>query len=151
MTQLSNQFAQTTEKGMLSPSFGGVEAGFNCQVVTGEATALVAAQPVKLSTGVGNTILVTAITAVTDKVFGFIPNNVKTDSYDALDTVKVSTQGSVMIMQASAAIARGATVEAIIAGQKVVTKTTGTALGTALDAATADGDLIRVAITTIGQ
>ncbi len=151
MSQLSNQFSQTTEKGMLTPSYGGVEASFNAQVVSTETTALVPAQPVKLSDTASGQMVVTAITAVTDSVFGFIPLNVRIDSYAALDNVKIATSGSVMMMEASAAIARGATVEAIIAGQKVVTKTTGTALGTALDKATADGDLIRVAITTIGQ
>ena len=151
MAQLSNQFSQTTEKGVLSPSFGGVDASVNCQVVSTEATALVPAQPVKLSDTASGTIVVTAITATTDKVFGFIPNNVKKDSYPALDMVKVATSGSIMIMEASAAIARGATVEPVIAGQKVATKTTGTSIGTALDKATASGDLIRVAITTIGQ
>jgi hypothetical protein len=53
-----------------------------------------------------------------------------------------------MFMEASAAIARGADLEIVPTGVKVVTKTTGTSIGRALDKATADGDLIRVLIKT---
>ena len=52
-------------------------------------------------------------------------------------------------MEASAAIARGATLEIEPSGEKVVTRTTGTVIGRALDKASADGDLIRVLISTL--
>jgi hypothetical protein len=52
-------------------------------------------------------------------------------------------------MEASAAIARGASVEIVPTGIKVATLTTGTLVGVALDKAAANGDLIRVAIKVL--
>lgn len=150
MTQLSNQFGITPEKGMVALSNGGVEASFHCQVATNEATALVPGQAVKLVDVAGKTLRVTAVTATTDAVFGFVTKSVKTDTFAADDFLQISTNGSVILMEASAAIARGAAVEVVLAGQKVATKTTGTTVGVALDKAAADGDLIRVAITANG-
>jgi hypothetical protein len=51
-------------------------------------------------------------------------------------------------MEASAAIARGADLEIVPTGNKVVTQSTGTSIGRALDQAAADGDLIRVLVKT---
>ena len=151
MTQNSNQFAQSTEKGLLSPTNGSVDAGFSCQVVTGESTALVHAQAVKFSDTASKTITITAATANTDKIFGFLAYDVKKTSYKAQELVKVFTDGACMTMEAGAAIARGAAVQIVPTGQKVITKASGTTIGTVLDKATADGDLVRVLITTNGQ
>jgi hypothetical protein len=145
MTQSPNQFAQTAEKGQLTldPNW----ATLNCQVDSGEAGTLLQAQPVVGVDVAGAQIPVEAIAAITDPIFGFIPYSVKTNEYVALDQVKIAKDGDIMHMEASAAIARFAELEVVIAGVKVATQATGTTIGVALDKAAADGDLIRVLIT----
>lgn len=145
MTQTSNQFAMSAEKGQLTldPNW----ATLNTQVSVNEAGTLVAGQAVTIEDAAGAQIPVEAATATTDAIFGFVTYNVRTDSYSAEDQVKIAKNGDVMWMEAGAAIARGADLEAVITGQKVQTQATGTTIGTALDKAAADGDLIRVLIT----
>ena len=144
MTQNPNQFALTAEKGQLTldPNWDTL----NCQVSVNQGAALVVGQAVLIEDAAGGQIPVTAIAAVGNDIFGFVAYNVRTDSYKALDNVKIARKGDVMLMEASAAIARGADLEVIISGNKVVTQTSGTTIGKALDKAAADGDLIRVEI-----
>lgn len=145
MTQQLNQFAQTPEKGQLTldPNWNTL----NCVVSANQATPLAPAQAVLIEDATGAAIPVTDIAAVGDAIFGFVTYNTRTDTYNALDSVKIARKGDVMLMEASAAIARGADVEVVIAGNKVATRTAGTIVGKALDKAAADGDLIRVEIT----
>lgn len=146
MAQLANQFAPTAEKGQLTLDHN--FNVFNCVVSANQATALVPGQAVLIEDAAGAAIPVTDIAAITDAVFGFVTYNVRTDSYSAGDEVKIAKSGTVMRMEASAAIARGAEVMVVISGNKVATKTsTNTTIGRALDKAAADGDLIRVLIT----
>lgn len=67
------------------------------------------------------------------------------------DIISVAKFGAVVFMEASAAILRGASVALVLAtpGQ-VVTTTTETAFGKALDKASAAGDLIRIEILSQG-
>lgn len=147
MTQLSNQFAMTPEKGMVALSHGGTEMSYYCQVADDESTALVPAQAVKLVDVAGKTIRVTAATAASDETFGFVAKSVKRDDFKADEILQVARTGSVIMMEASAAIARGASVMIVVSGQKVATQTAGNkVVGIALDKAAADGDLIRVEI-----
>jgi hypothetical protein len=143
MSLISNSFTIDPIKGQLTsdPNFD----TFSCQVDTDESGTLVPAQPVVLVDAAGDQIPVEAISAVDDAIFGFIPANFKINEYEALDQVKIVRRG-VMFMEASAAIARGADVEVVISGTKVATQSSGTTIGTALDKAAADGDLIRVLI-----
>lgn len=145
MTQTSNQFAMSAEKGQLTldPNW----ATLNTQVSVNEAGTLVAGQAVTIEDAAGAQIPVLAAAATTDAIFGFVTYNVRTDSYSAQDQAKIAKNGDVMYMEAGAAIARGADLEAVITGSKVQTQATGTTIGTALDKAAADGDLIRVLIT----
>ena len=149
--QLSNQFAMTSEKGLLSLTYGSTEAVIKCQVVSTEATALVAGQAVKLSDTLSKTIEVTAVTVTTNAVFGIVVYDIKSSSKSAKDMLDIAINGSVVLMEAGAAIARGAKLEYTVVGQKVATQATGTTIGTALDKAAASGDLVRVLITTNGQ
>lgn len=145
MVQLSNQFAPKVEKGQLTLDRNG--NSLNCVVSANQATALVPAQAVLIEDATGDAIPVTDIAAITDAVFGFVTYNTRTDSYSAGDMVKIAKAGDVMVMEASAAISRGAQVMVVISGNKVATKTsTNTTIGIALDKAAADGDLIRVLI-----
>jgi len=145
MVQLQNQFIQTPEKGQLTldPNW----SSLNVQVSTNEAATLVPGQAVLIEDAVGKQIPVVKAALTTDAIFGFVTFNVRTDEYVALDQVKVAKTNDIMLMEASAAIARGASLEYVVTGQKVATKATGTTIGVALDKAAADGDLIRVLIT----
>ncbi len=145
MTQLSNQLGFTPEKGLISgaPSWDAL----SCLVSENEAGTLVAGQAVVLEDAAGKQIPVLAATATTDAIFGFVPHNVKTDSYSALDQVKVSKANDIIYLEANAAIARGAELEVVITGSRVQTQATGTTIGVALDKAAAAGDLIRVLLS----
>lgn len=144
MTQTSNQFQTSPEKGALTLDQNW--STLNAQVAAGTAD-LTVGQAVLIKDVGGPQIPVEEIAAVTDKIFGFVTYNVRTETYAAQDSVKIAKNGDVMIMEASAAIARGALLEVIISGNRVVTKTSGTTIGQALDKAAADGDFIRVLIT----
>lgn len=89
-----------------------------------------------------------------DDCFGFINYDIKSVSFNVGDKVEISVlQGNVMYMTASAAITQNAKVAQVISlgNPQVVTATTGMMIvGRALDAATAAGQLIRVAIILPG-
>ena len=143
MTQNPNQFKQSVEKGQLdlhlNPNI------IPCQIDTSETGTLVPGQKVKLIDSAGGVPKVVAITADTDEIFGVIPYIVKKSQFVAGDRVEIASEGSVIYLEASAAIARGAKVMPVITGQKVATATAGkTLVGYAFDKAAQDGDLIRV-------
>tara|TARA_R110000851_G_scaffold306239_5_gene464510 strand:- start:4073 stop:4519 length:447 start_codon:yes stop_codon:yes gene_type:complete len=146
MTQTSNQFNLNVNKGELTAVYGGTPASMNAVVGASEASPIVPAQAVKLKDVAGAGIVITAVTATTDAVYGFVPYSLKTSSYLSEDNLKVSGDEAVMHMEAGAAIARGAELEFVVTGSKVQTQATGTVVGIALDKATADGDIIRVQI-----
>lgn len=83
----------------------------------------------------------------TDAIEGVIVQSTQQGKFQPEDIVEVAGKGAVVIMEASAAVLRGASVALVLAtpGQ-VVTRTTETILGVSLDKATALGDLIRVRI-----
>jgi len=144
MALTSNSFNITPVKGQLTldPNFNTL----SCQIDLSETATLVAGQAVLIKDVVSGQIPVEEIAAITNAIFGFIPLNFKTNEYEAGDQVKVARTGAIMFMEASAAIARGASVEVVISGNKVATQSSGTTIGIALDKAAADGDLIRVEI-----
>lgn len=143
MTLSTNQFAQTNSQGTRDlPMFGNV---FSFQVDAAQATDLVAGQAVKMATTAGGVPKVLSLAADTDAPVGFIIRNFKDASYSAGDYVEVAYQGTVLWMTAGALIARGAKLQTVNATVKVITNAgTNPVVGWALDAAAADGDLIRV-------
>ena len=148
MTQSLNQIRPTSEKGMLDLAINWNL--FDCRIDPASVADLSNANgfAVKIVDVAGKSIIVDLATAATDDIFGFIPYEVKTNTYAAGDFLRVASLFGVMKMEASAAIARGADLEILPAGNKVVTQSTGTSIGRALDKAAADGDLIRVLIKT---
>lgn len=141
----SNTFQQVAVKGQLTlaQNFN----TFSCVVDASEATPLVAGQAVKIKDIAGDVITVTAA-AATDKIFGFIPHNVKKESYEANEMVKIASRDCVMVMEAGAAIASGASLEIVAVGQKVITSAgINKIIGEAFQKASADGDLIKVWIS----
>ena len=146
MTLQSNQFELQRLKGEVSLSTNQTPLAFNCQVDAGEAGTIVPAQAVVLASSASEQIVVEATTGATADIFGFDGYSVERNEYTAKKNLKVYGSGSVMYMEASTAIARGADLQIVPTGNKVVTATTGTVIGKALDIASGDGDLIRVLV-----
>lgn len=146
MTQLLNQTRPTSEKGMLDLAINWNL--FDCRIDPDSAADFTDANAFafKIVDVSGKSILVDLATATGDKIFGFLPIEVRKNSYVKGDFIRLATQNAVMKMEASAVIARGATLEILPSGNRVVTKSAGTIIGRALDKAAADGDLIRVEI-----
>jgi hypothetical protein len=146
-----NQFAQTPVKGQLDLSVG-VKQVLSCQVDTSSAGSLVNGQAVKLVDVKGGIPNVVECAADSDNVFGFIVYDIKDKAFNAGDKVEIAfARGSVMYMEASAAIVPYAKVAIVISGQKVVTASTGKMIvGYAIDKAAASGELIRVMIDLPG-
>ena len=148
MAQDPNQFGQTVEKGQID--LNNSNSPLPCQVDAAQATSLVRGQAVKLAATVGGVPKVLAVAAVTDKIFGYVAYNIKQSGFAALEHLEIVRHGGIIYLEASAVIARGARVSNIIAGEKVVTAVaSSTIAGMALDAAAADGDLIRVEIGNV--
>ena len=150
MTQQLNQFKPTSEKGMLDLAVNWNL--FDCRIDPASVADLsdLNGAAFKAVGVAGKSIMVDLVADTTDAdIFGFVPYEVKKNSYAAGDFIRVAASYGVMKMEASAAIARFADLEVVVAGKKVATQATGTVIGKALDIATADGDLIRVLIKTV--
>lgn len=149
MTQDINQQSLTSEKGMLDLAPN--DNLFNCRIDPASLSILtnLNGAAFKLLDVAGQTFVVDLAAADDPNIFGFLPFEVKKNSYVAGDFIRLAATQCIMIMEASAAIARGASVEIVPTGIKVATLTTGTLVGVALDKAASNGDLIRVAIKTL--
>lgn len=148
MTQILNQTRPTSEKGMLDL---GVNYNlFDCRIDPASVADFtnVNAAAFKIVDVAGKSIMVDLATLAADDIFGFVPYEVRKNSYAAGDFIRLASAQAVMKMEASALVARGADLEILPAGNKVLTNAGGTSIGRALDKAAADGDLIRVLIKT---
>ncbi len=145
-----NQFAQVPLKGALDLGI------MNSKVITGivsenQATDLVPGQRVKLDTTAQEFIPSFVAAGDTEVAFGYVIYNSRNSAnLEAGQPVEVASNfGPVMWMEADEAIAAGATVYFNTTGIKVdVQAGSDKKVGIALDGALADGDLIRVIITT---
>lgn len=148
--QSTNQFKQSAEKGLMDLRFNPSVIG--AQVDSSGVGSLVPGQAVKLVDNAGGVPKVLGCGADTDDVFGFVNYSIKDQSFVANDALELAVfRDNVMYMEANAAIARGAKLMIVVAGQKVDTATSGkTVIGRALDKATAAGQFIRVQIDLPG-
>ena len=135
-----NAFQTELKKGFMENTTSVV---LRSAILTDATVSVAAGTAVKLA-DYNDGIVVEAITAATDDIYGIIPFTAKKDAFVGKDVVRVVVDNCVIVMQASAAIAVGAKLQVVPASMKVVTQTTGTLVGTALQAAAADGDLIKV-------
>lgn len=147
MTQNLNQFAQSTEQGILDLAFN--SNVFSCRIDPASVAKFASGTAVKLTDAAGKVMLVEKAT-IGEDIFGFIVYSIKKSIPVAGDLIEVAFSGSVMQMTASEAIARGVNVEIVSASDKVAPAdtTAATIVGKAIDKAAADGDLIRVMIST---
>lgn len=152
-TQNMNQFKQSNVVGeldlqtgnnaavftvLLSPSYAGTG------VVPGEGLKLVDLAGSDVA-GVPPIVGVRALDA--DAIFGVNVFNTKRNTTQKGEIVQVAGKGAVMWLNAGAAIARGASVDLVLATPgNVVTAAGATVLGVALDKATAADQMIRVLI-----
>ena len=110
-------------------------------------------QSVKLIAGAGSQILVDVCSAVTDVVFGVIAYNMRKNIYVKGDIVSVVGRGGIMMMETSAAVARGTGVAILnptVATNDPTISTNTTAsnaiVGYALGSAAGAGELIKVQV-----
>ncbi len=148
MVQNPNQFAQTQERGYTDLQAGAHNV-FSCQVDATETGTLNPGDPVTVVNSLGGVPKVIKATADTSEIFGFVDLNLKDANYSAGDRIEIAIKGTVMFLEAGAAIARGVQVEADVSEDTVITAAgTNTVVGWAFDGAAADGDLLRVYIET---
>jgi hypothetical protein len=146
--QNQNQFGQT-------PVLGQVDliAGPNNVISvkidpasTATQAQLSAGSPMKIVDVAGSEIIVDSA-AITDRAIGVILYNPRKQLYAAGDTVEIGCRGTVVYLETSAAIARGAAVQAATATGLVATRTsTNSRLGYALDKPAVANVLTRVEI-----
>jgi hypothetical protein len=145
--QNQNQITQGPDKGDVSaiPSPNTI----SCQITTASANTFYAGTAVVLIAGTANTILVEKA-AATSQIFGFVIRNPKKPSHTAGGKVEIAMPGTVMNMESASAVNRGQLVE-YVATNDLIQAYAGvnTAIGVALDTATAANQLIRVLIRTV--
>lgn len=153
LVQNQNQFAQTALLGQvtLAPS----PAIIPVKIYIGSvATKLQAGQAVKIVNQAGPEIQVDEVDNDSTEAFGVIIYNPRKNTYVAGDTVELACSGSVITLQSSAAIARGANVSqtAASAGNDPLITTsvaTNFVLGQALEKAAGANALIRVLVNPL--
>lgn len=158
MGQNLNQFSQTAAVGEVDLQTSPNASLFTCRFKDASETAdttLKPGEPAKLvDLGASDFIglpLVDEMADINDGgSFGVCvldtKNNPKVDG----DVCQIAAEGTVVWLEASAAILRGASVSAVLASPgEVVTATTGDILGIALDKAAADGSMLRVLIKPV--
>lgn len=142
MALLINQFALQPTAGLVTLLPGNV---VSAQVVSTQATALNAGDPVKFTTTSGGVPQVASLAANTDVVWGFVVFNQKDQSYAAGARVEIALVNSVLYAIAGAAISPGAKVEAVAATGKVITSAgVNPVCGYAMAAASGDGALVPI-------
>ena len=146
MAQNLNQFQQTAERGQIAllTANSPVISAVVDSTETGTLKAGDAVKLVSTSKGIPSVVKVgNSDTTIT----GFVVfNPVKNDSIVKGDRVEIAITGAFIYQVASASINAGAAVDYAYNTGKVATANSGLACGVALDAAAADGDLIRVAV-----
>ncbi len=145
MTQLSNQFTLANEVGRLTNK-GSSPYVTNQTIDSAYAGADVTSGEAFKYVGSGGSNFVTPSTAITDKIIGFATFNVVKNSFSADSVVEIAHITSEMNMEAEAAFEAGINLEYNFATKKVRAVTTGTIIGIARQASSADGDIIPVAI-----
>jgi len=146
MAQTLNTFTYDEQKGSVKNGEKGL--GLSCKLVA----AANAGDFVKQTSVTGSKVItITPITADTDIIFGMIPyESSKKNVYVSGDMVTVMTDYTIVVCEASAAIAAGATVMPVVTGMKVATQTSGKSiLGVALKPAAADTNLVEVLVKTV--
>lgn len=145
--QNQNQFIQT-------PVLGQVDLTYSTNIKpvkinpASVATILQAGQSFKLVDVAGPEIIVDACTALTDTPYGVAVYNAKKSLFFAGQSIELACAGTVMYLEASAAAARGASVQLDPTGPTVSTlvSPTNAKIGQFLDKPASAATLVRVQI-----
>ena len=157
-TQNMNQFKQTAIVGELDLQSNPNPAVFTCRFVDAsktDDTELNPGEPCKLidqgSDDIVGPPIVDEMADDNDSgAFGLCVYSTKENNNTTGKIVQVATEGAVMWVEASAAIARGAKLAAVLAAPgEVVTQTDEDQVGIALDKAAADGDMLRMLVKPV--
>jgi hypothetical protein len=144
-TQSLNQFGMKPLKGTVAASPN--PTTLSVQVQPNSTETIYAGDAVRLYGGTSATILVDFCSAVSDQVIGFVIRNIKKASFTAGDALEIAMEQSVILLEAYGSINRGQKVEWYPTGHQVkACAGVNSAVGTALDVASATGDLIRVMV-----
>lgn len=139
-----NQFLQTPVQGEMDMQFPGNTTSM--AVDSTQAVALVAGQFVKVVNSLGGVPKVVACVD-SDTPAGCVSRNPKDATFAALSRLEVAGRNAALYMTANGAIARFAPVQAVNATVKVAPwDGSSPIVGYAFDAASVDGDLIRVVL-----
>ena len=146
MAETLNVFTYDEQKGSIKNGEKGL--GLSCKLV---ASANAGDFVKQTSVSGSNVITVTPITGDTDVIFGMIPyESSKKNAYVSGDMVTVMSDYAIVVCEASAAIAAGATVMPVVSGMKVATQTYGkSVVGKALKPAAGAGSLVEVLVKTV--
>jgi hypothetical protein len=144
--QNQNQFKPTQVLGQLDLSINTNVKSVRIDPAS-VATVLTAGQAFKLVDTAGGVPIVD-VAAITEKAYGICIHSSRKDTFVAGDYIDLACFGSVIYLEASAAIARGARVQNTVAGPTVALCVPGTnaQVGVVLDKATAAGQLVRVEV-----
>lgn len=147
--QNPNQFAQTTQLGMIDMRFDYDTVAV--QIDVSQATALYAGAAVKFVDSVDGVPKVVGCAANSDEVYGFINFDIKSVSYVAGSNAEISMAGNYIYLYATGAISRGKQVQLDLSTNGGVAQIVGSSgadiVGWAFDKAVAAGTLIRVKLT----
>lgn len=117
VSQNMNQFAQAALKGSIAAIVNPVTLSVQIDPASthtvANATPIVPGDAVVLKNVAGNMIVVDKA-AVTDTPLGFVIYTPKKDKFYAMDSVEIALPGSVIWVEASATVARGANLEYVV-------------------------------------
>ena len=150
MALTQNQFAMSTLVGTKLSGSNLISAEFYS--ATGTDTIVPGEMVILSTTTNGACIKVAKGAGLTAAYIGVVVTDVVKDSFAVGDKIVVALFSSIVYMTASAAIATGAVLQYATATGKVVANAsvgTNTTVGRALEAASADGDILRVMITCV--
>ena len=148
-SQSMNQFAQSPTRGQPDQMFNGNT--ISCLIDPAFVGTLYPGSPVKrIAASRGSAPVVTAVTAETDEVFGFITFDIKNPSFVAGMGANVSIKNNVLYLYATETFNAGTQlqVDLLNNGVKVADDAGDTIVGWAFDDATATGQLVRVYLET---
>ena len=152
MTIDLNAFGQSTAKGKLEQT--PTANIFSARVTAGSSVTLKPGMAVEIDASDTTKMLAVKPLTSTGTVFGFIPlvhkNNAIGLTATTTDVIEVAADNAVMVMEASEAIAKGSLIKYDYSTLKVGEADTAAdaVVGIALEAAAADGDLLKVLIKT---
>jgi hypothetical protein len=152
MTLNVNQFQQSDVKGRLD-NRSGANQSMSVRLDVSSAGGVIPGQCVKMLDSLAKQITVIECAANSDDSFGVVIYSQIKNLYAAGDMMEVLVgRNGIIIMEASAAMLRGAKVSAVIAGSQIKTAATGEMIiGRLLDKAVNVGDLVRVALDLPGS